>query len=83
MNREVIATDLLRVEQALVCSLSDLVHHTWLQVNKHGPGHVLAAPSLGEEGGEAVISSSIDISLHGAVRLKTCKKTFSQGSSQG
>ena len=32
-----------------------LVHHAGLEVHEDGPGHVLAMPSLLEEGGEAVV----------------------------
>ena len=28
----------------------DLVHHGGLEVEEHGPGHVLARPGLAEEG---------------------------------
>merc|ERR1712155_279632 len=46
---------LLGVEELLVGAGSDLVDHGGLEVEEDGPGHVLAGPSLGEEGGEADI----------------------------
>ena len=49
--------ELLRVEQLAVGSSPDLVNHGGLQVHKHGPGHVLPRPGLGEEGVEGVIAS--------------------------
>ena len=62
---------LLWVEETLVGSLPDLVHHTWLQVHEHSTRHVLATSGLAEEGGEAVISCCLGIRLHGSIRLKT------------
>ena len=49
---------LLRVEQRSVSSKPDLVDDGGLEVHEDGPGHVLAGPGLGEEGVEAVVSST-------------------------
>ena len=66
-----IETDyLLWVEEFLVGSVPDLIHHAGLEVHEDGPGHVLSGPGLVEEGGEAVISGAWGISGHGAVRLE-------------
>ena len=45
------------MEQLPVGPGPDLVNHGGLQVHKHGPGHVLPRPGLGEEGVEGVIAS--------------------------
>ena len=56
--RVLLACDqLLGVEELPVGAHSDLVNDGGLQVHKHGPGHMLARPSLREEGGEGVISN--------------------------
>ena len=47
--------ELLGVEHLSVDASPDLVNDGGLQVHEHGPGHVLASPCLGEEGGEGVI----------------------------
>ena len=39
-------------------NLPHLVDDGWLEVHEDGPGHVLAGPGLGEEGVEAVVSST-------------------------
>ena len=43
------------MEQCSVSSKPDLVDDGGLEVHEDRPGHVLAGPSLREEGGEAVI----------------------------
>ena len=61
---------LFRMEQLSVCSNSDLVHHSRLQVHENRPGHVLAAPCLREEGVEGVVLAADGlVAGHGAVRL--------------
>ena len=47
-----------------------LVNDGGLKVHKHGPGHVLAGPGLGEKGVKGVISApGCLIRWHGAIRL--------------
>ena len=59
VGRILLACDeLLGVEQLPVGPGPDLVNHGGLQVHKHGPGHVLPRPGLGEEGVEGVIAST-------------------------
>ena len=52
------ADHLLRVEQLAVGSSPDFVHNGGLEVEEHRPGHVLACPSLTEEGREAVVPAT-------------------------
>ena len=49
---------LLGVEELAVGPGPDLIDDRGLQVEEHGPGHVLAGSGLGEESGEAVVSRS-------------------------
>ena len=58
VGRVLLAGDeLLGVEELPVDASPDLVNHGGLEVHKHGPGHVLTRPSLGEESVEGVIAS--------------------------
>jgi len=50
--------ELLRMEELPVGASPDLIHHGGLQVDKDGPGRVLAGAGLGEEGVEGVISAA-------------------------
>ena len=59
---------LLGVEQCSVSSKPDLVDDGGLEVHEDGPGHVLAAPGLGEEGLEGVVSEGL-VRGHAAVGL--------------
>ena len=49
---------LLGMEELAVSSSPDLIDDRGLQVEEHGPRHVLSGSCLREEGGEAVISHS-------------------------
>ena len=49
-------------------NLPHLVDDGWLEVHEDGPGHVLARPGLGEEGGEAVVPEGL-VAGHVAVWL--------------
>ena len=61
---------LFRVEQLTVSSNADLVDNGWFEVHEDRPGHVLAGPSLREEGVEAVVAAAGRlVGGHGAVRL--------------
>ena len=73
VGRVLLAGDeLLGVEQLPVGPGPHLVNHGGLQVHKHGPGHVLTRPGLGEEGVEGVIASPNGlIRGHLAIRLDT------------
>ena len=66
---------LLGVEQSSICSHTGLVNDGRYQVNKDGPRHVFARPSLREEGGEAVISKCL-VRRHMSIRLDTVLKTI-------
>lgn len=61
---------LLRVEEMLVGSSTDLINDTRLQVDKDGTGNVLAIADLGEEGGEGTIRVGIVAGLE-TIRLDT------------
>jgi len=50
--------ELLWVEQLPIDSSSDLINYGWLQVDKYGPGDMLASSSFREKGVEGIISSS-------------------------
>jgi hypothetical protein len=50
--------ELLRVEELAVGSSADLIHDSWLQINKDGTRHVLAGTGLREEGIERIVASS-------------------------
>ena len=52
------ADHLLGVEELAVGAGPDLIDDGGLKVQEDGPGHVLAGPSLGEEGGKAVVSGA-------------------------
>ena len=71
VGRVLLAGDeLLGVEHLVVDAAPDLVNHGGLQVHEHGPGHVLTAPGLGEEGVEAVVLGPDGlVAGHGAVGL--------------
>ena len=71
VSRVLLAThQLLGVEHLPVDTSPDLVNHGGLEVHKHGPGHVLPAPGLREEGVEAVVLGPDGlVAGHGAVRL--------------
>ena len=45
------------MEQSTVGPKPDFIDDGGLEVHKHGPGHVLTRPGLGEEGVEGVIAS--------------------------
>ena len=61
---------LFRVEQLTVSSNADLVDNGWFEVHEDRPGHVLAGPGLGEEGGVGVVpAAGLLVRGHGAVRL--------------
>ena len=36
-----------------------ITDHSWLQVDKHGPGKVFASAGLREEGGEGLVSKGL------------------------
>ena len=58
------------MEQSSIGSKPDFIDDGGLEVHKHGPGHVLAGPGLGEEGVEGVITATgCLIRWHGAIRL--------------
>merc|ERR1719412_1048009 len=59
---------LLGVVESLVGPHAGLVNDGGLEVHEDGPGHVLAAPSLGEEGLEGVVSEGL-VGGHAAVGL--------------
>ena len=62
------------MEQSSVGPKPDFIDDGGLEVHKHGPGHVLAGPGLGEEGVEGVISApGCLIRWHGAIRLDACQ----------
>ena len=46
------------MKELAIGAAPDLVDHGGLEVEEHGPGHVLAGSGLGEESGEAVVSRS-------------------------
>ena len=50
---------LLRMEELTIGSNSGLVNDSWLQINKHSSGHVLATSGLREEGLEGIISEGL------------------------
>ena len=50
--------ELLGMEQLAVGTSPHLVHHSGLEIEEDGPGHVLAGTSLAEEGVESIITSS-------------------------
>ena len=61
---------LFRVEQLTVSSNADLVDNGWFEVHEDRPGHVLARPGLGEEGGVGVVpAAGLLFRGHGAVWL--------------
>ena len=64
---------LFRMEKLAVSSTSCLVNHSWLQINKDSSGHMLASSSLGEKGGEGIISKGL-VRGHVAVRLDSMLK---------
>ena len=45
-----------------------ITDHSWLQVDKHGPGNVFAGTGLREEGGEGVVPERL-VRRHVSVRL--------------
>ena len=45
-----------------------ITDHSWLQVDKHGPGNVFASAGLREEGGEGVVPERL-VRRHVSVRL--------------
>ena len=47
--------------------------HGWFQIYEDSPGHMFASSSLGEEGGERVVSSCL-VGRHGAIRLNSMFK---------
>ena len=62
--------ELLGVEHLVVDAAPHLVNDGGLEVHEHGPGHVLAAPGLREEGVEAVVLRPDGlVAGHGAVGL--------------
>ena len=72
MNRELIESYpyLLGVEQSSIGPKPDFIDDGGLEVDKHGPGHVLAPGGFGEEGVEGVVSNPVAVVLrHGAVRV--------------
>ena len=76
MNRELIESYpyLLWVEQSSIGPEPDFIDDGGLEVDKHGPGHVLPGPGLGEEGVEGVIAApGCLIRWHGAIRLDALK----------
>ena len=58
------------MEQSSVGPKPDFIDDGGLEVHKHGPGHVLAGPSLREEGLEGVIPEGL-VAGHAAVGLDT------------
>ena len=60
--------ELLRVVQLAVSPNTGLVNDGGLEVHEDGPGHVLAGPSLGEEGLEGIISEGL-VAGHAAIGL--------------
>lgn len=64
--------ELLGVEQVLVLSGSNLVDHVGLEIDVDGSGNVLSGASLGEEGGETLLSrTSLSIRVEVSVGLNT------------
>ena len=58
------------MEQLTVSSNADLVDNGRFKVHEDRPGHVLARPGLGEEGGVGVVpAAGLLVRGHGAVRL--------------
>ena len=58
------------MEQLSVGSNADLVDNGWLEVHEDRPGHMLAGPGLGEEGGVGVVpAAGLLVGGHGAVWL--------------
>jgi len=62
--------ELFWVEQLAVCAGPHLIDNRWLEVDKDGPGDVLACAGLAEEGVEGVVSTSDGlVRRHLAIRL--------------
>ena len=58
------------MEQLSIGSNADLVDNGWFEVHEDGPGHMLAGPGLGEEGGVGVVpAAGLLVRGHGAVWL--------------
>ena len=58
------------MEQLTVSSNADLVYNGWFEIHEDRPGHVLAGPGLGEEGGVGVVpAAGLLVRGHGAVWL--------------
>jgi hypothetical protein len=49
---------LLRMEQLSVCSSSDLIDNSWLEIEEDGSWNMLSSTSLGEEGVESIITTT-------------------------
>ena len=60
--------ELLRMVELTVRSNTGLVNDSGLEVHENSPRHVLAGPSLGEEGLEGVIAEGL-VAGHAAIRL--------------
>jgi len=50
--------ELLGVEELAVSSGTDLIDYSWLEIDEHGTGNVLAGSGLAEEGVEGVVTTS-------------------------
>lgn len=46
------------MEKLSIGSSPDFIHHSWFEIDKDGPWHVLASTRFGEEGVEGVVGNS-------------------------
>lgn len=59
VGRIFLATDqLLRVEKLAICASADLIHHSRLQIQKHGTRNMFPGACFAEEGVECVVSAT-------------------------
>ena len=63
---------LLRMEQSPVCSKSDFINDSWLQVNKDSSGNMFACPCLREEGCKGVIPYNVMTQRQNMYHLFQC-----------
>jgi hypothetical protein len=64
------SNQLFWVEKLTVCSSTNLINYSWLQINEDGSWNVLSSSSLAEEGVEGIISTSDGlVAWHLTIRL--------------